>query len=134
MLAGVLFSWNIEERTGEFFALYLALIGGVCGVFLSADVFLFFVFYEIAIVPKYTGIARRVSTAMVKRIAPISARFGSEKSSTGCRYAAMRFGRYCSTTGQGWRIGRERRDADWLARPRRGFLDCARLRLRLRSE
>jgi NADH-quinone oxidoreductase subunit M len=32
--AGVLFSWNIEERTGEFFALYLALIGGVYGVLL----------------------------------------------------------------------------------------------------
>ncbi|MDE3083607.1 MAG: NADH-quinone oxidoreductase subunit M [Verrucomicrobiota bacterium] len=55
--AGILFSWNIEERTGEFFALFLALIGGVYGVFLSADAFLFFVFYEIAIVPKYFLIA-----------------------------------------------------------------------------
>jgi NADH-quinone oxidoreductase subunit M len=61
-LAGVLFSWNIEERTGEFFALYLALIGGVYGVFLSADAFLFFVFYEIAIVPKYFLIANWGST------------------------------------------------------------------------
>ena len=60
--AGVLFSWNIEERVGEFFALYLALIGGVCGVFLSTDVFLFFVFYEIAIVPKYFLIANWGST------------------------------------------------------------------------
>jgi len=60
--AGVLFSWNIEERVGEFFALYLALIGGVCGVFLSADAFLFFVFYEIAIVPKYFLIAKWGST------------------------------------------------------------------------
>ena len=55
--AGVLFSWNIEERAGEFFALYLALIGGVYGVFLSADAFTLFVFYEIAIVPKYFLIA-----------------------------------------------------------------------------
>ncbi|MFI5357091.1 MAG: NuoM family protein [Opitutales bacterium] len=55
--AGILFSWNIEERTGEFFAYYLALIGGVYGVFLSADAVLFFVFYEIAIVPKYFLIA-----------------------------------------------------------------------------
>lgn len=55
--AGVLFSWNITHRTGAFFALYLALIGGVYGVFLSADAFLFFVFYEIAIVPKYFLIA-----------------------------------------------------------------------------
>jgi NADH-quinone oxidoreductase subunit M len=60
--AGVLFSWNITERTGEFFALYLALIGGVYGVFLSADAFLFFVFYEIAIVPKYFLVARWGST------------------------------------------------------------------------
>ena len=60
--AGVLFSWNIEERTGEFFALYFALIGGVFGVFLSADAFVLFVFYEIAIVPKYFLIARWGST------------------------------------------------------------------------
>ena len=60
--AGVLFSWNIEQRVGEFFALFLALIGGVFGVFLSADVFLLFVFYEIAIVPKYFLIANWGST------------------------------------------------------------------------
>lgn len=61
-VVGVLFSWNIEHRTGEFFAFYLALIGGVFGVFLSADAFLFFVFYEIAIVPKYFLIANWGST------------------------------------------------------------------------
>src|SRR5262245_7716395 len=32
-VVGILFSWNIEHRTKEFFALYLALIGGVYGVF-----------------------------------------------------------------------------------------------------
>ena len=56
-VAGILFSWNIEHRTKEFFAFYLALIGGVYGVFLSFDVFLLFVFYEIAIIPKYFIIA-----------------------------------------------------------------------------
>src|SRR4051812_36266206 len=56
-VAGVLFSWNIEHRAKEFFAFYLALIGGVYGVFLSFDLFLLFVFYEIAIVPKYFIIA-----------------------------------------------------------------------------
>jgi NADH-quinone oxidoreductase subunit M len=56
-VAGVLFSWNIEHRTNEFFAFFLALIGGVYGVFLSFDLFLLFVFYEIAIVPKYFLIA-----------------------------------------------------------------------------
>jgi NADH-quinone oxidoreductase subunit M len=56
-VAGVLFSWNIDLRVNQFFAFYLALIGGVYGVFLSGDLFLFFVFYEIAIVPKYFLIA-----------------------------------------------------------------------------
>jgi NADH-quinone oxidoreductase subunit M len=56
-VAGVLFSWNIELRINEFFAFFLALIGGVYGVFLSFDLFLLFVFYEIAIVPKYFLIA-----------------------------------------------------------------------------
>ena len=55
--AGVLFSWNIGERTGEFFAFFLTLVAGVYGVFLSADALVFFVFYEIAIVPKYFLIA-----------------------------------------------------------------------------
>ncbi len=52
-LCGVFFSWNIKERVNEFFAYYLVLIGGVYGVFLSMDLFLLFVFYEIAIIPKY---------------------------------------------------------------------------------
>ncbi len=56
-ICGVLFSWNIEHRAREFFAFYLALIGGVYGVFLSFDLLLLFAFYEIAIVPKYFLIA-----------------------------------------------------------------------------
>src|SRR5262249_49093073 len=56
-VGGILFSWNVEHRAKEFFAFYLALIGGVYGVFLSFDLFLLFVFYEIAIVPKYFIIA-----------------------------------------------------------------------------
>src|SRR6266404_2872437 len=56
-IAGILFSWNVEHRAKEFFAFYLALIGGVYGVFLSFDVFLLFVFYELAIIPKYFIIA-----------------------------------------------------------------------------
>src|SRR3984957_5539949 len=56
-VTGILFSWNIEHRAKEFFAFYLALIGGVYGVFLSFDLFLLFVFYELAIIPKYFLIA-----------------------------------------------------------------------------
>jgi len=61
-IAGILFSWNVEKRTKEFFAFYLALIGGVYGVFLSFDVLLLFVFYELTIIPKYFLIARWGST------------------------------------------------------------------------
>lgn len=61
-VAGILFSWNIEKRTREFFAFYLALIGGVYGVFLSFDLLLLFVFYELTIIPKYFLIARWGST------------------------------------------------------------------------
>jgi NADH-quinone oxidoreductase subunit M len=56
-VAGVLFSWNVDRRAPEFFALYLTLIGAVYGVFLSQDLFLLFVFYELAIIPKYFLIA-----------------------------------------------------------------------------
>src|SRR5204863_7451287 len=56
-IAGILFSWNVETRAKEFFAFYLAFLGGVYGVFRSFDLFLLFVFYELAIVPKYFLIA-----------------------------------------------------------------------------
>ncbi len=56
-ISGLLFAWNVEKRAREFFALYLALVGGVFGVFMSRDLFLLFVFYEIAIIPKYFLIA-----------------------------------------------------------------------------
>src|ERR1035437_6640567 len=55
--AGILFSWNIEHRAKEFFALYLTLIAGVYGVFLSFDLFLLLAFYELALIPKYFLIA-----------------------------------------------------------------------------
>ncbi len=52
-VVGILFSWNVEHRAKEFFAFYLALIGGFYGVFPSFDLFLLFVFYEISIISKY---------------------------------------------------------------------------------
>jgi NADH-quinone oxidoreductase subunit M len=61
-VSGVLFSWNVQDRPREYFALYLLLVGAVYGVFLSWDLLLFFVFYELAIVPKYFLIARWGST------------------------------------------------------------------------
>lgn len=52
-VAGILFSWNVVHRQRAFFAWFLAIIGGVYGVFLSRDALLLFVFYEIVILPKY---------------------------------------------------------------------------------
>ena len=56
-LSAVLFSWDIDRRQNEFFFWLLLVVGGSYGVFLSADLFLFFVFYELVIVPKYFLIA-----------------------------------------------------------------------------
>ena len=56
-VCAVLFSWKVEERPNEFFFWLLLVVGGSYGVFLSADLFLFFVFYELVIVPKYFLIA-----------------------------------------------------------------------------
>jgi len=52
-VSGVLFSWNVQERVRDFFIFFLMLIGSVYGVFLSLDIFLFFVFYELVVIPKY---------------------------------------------------------------------------------
>ncbi len=56
-LCAVLFSWKAETRPNEFFFWLLLVVGGSYGVFLSADLFLLFVFYELVIVPKYFLIA-----------------------------------------------------------------------------
>jgi NADH-quinone oxidoreductase subunit M len=56
-LSAVLFSWHVEHRPNEFFFWLLLVVGGSYGVFLSADLFLLFVFYELVIVPKYFLIA-----------------------------------------------------------------------------
>jgi len=56
-LSAVLFSWDVEHRSNEFFFWLLLVVGGSYGVFLSADLFLLFVFYELVIVPKYFLIA-----------------------------------------------------------------------------
>jgi len=53
----VLFSFDVDERQNEFFFWLLLVVAGSYGVFLSADLFLLFLFYELVIVPKYFLIA-----------------------------------------------------------------------------
>lgn len=56
-VAGVLISWNIQDRQREFYAFFMLLVAGVMGVFISIDLFLLFFFYELAIFPMYILIA-----------------------------------------------------------------------------
>ena len=49
----VLASWSIDKATKAFMALYLVLLTGMLGVFLSLDMFLFYVFFEISLLPMY---------------------------------------------------------------------------------
>ncbi len=50
----VLISWrSIESRVKEFFAFLLLLEFGLIGVFVALDLFLFYVFWELALVPMY---------------------------------------------------------------------------------
>lgn len=50
---GVLASFKLAHRPKEFFILLLTLVAGVLGVFVSQDLFVFFLFYEIAVLPMY---------------------------------------------------------------------------------
>src|SRR5947209_11322210 len=56
-ISAILFSWDVSERAKEFFFWLLLVVGGSYGVFLSADLFLLFLFSELVIVPKYFLIA-----------------------------------------------------------------------------
>jgi NADH-quinone oxidoreductase subunit M len=53
IFAGVFASWTVAVRSQEFYALLLALVTGVYGVFVSLDLFVFFLFYELAVLPMY---------------------------------------------------------------------------------
>jgi NADH-quinone oxidoreductase subunit M len=49
----VLISWHVEERTREFFIWLLILESSILGVFCSLDLLLFFIFWEIEVIPMY---------------------------------------------------------------------------------
>jgi NADH-quinone oxidoreductase subunit M len=53
IFCGVLASWGVKNQAKEFFVLLNVLVAGVYGVFVSIDLFTFFVFYEIAVLPMY---------------------------------------------------------------------------------
>jgi NADH-quinone oxidoreductase subunit M len=66
IVAGVFASWTVAVRSQEFYALLLALVTGVYGVFVSLDLFVFFLFYELAVLPMYLLIGIWGSTGAVR--------------------------------------------------------------------
>ncbi|MBI3322859.1 MAG: NADH-quinone oxidoreductase subunit M, partial [Candidatus Omnitrophica bacterium] len=46
-------SWSIAERKKEYFVLYLLLEVGMLGTFVAMDLFLFYIFWEVVLVPMY---------------------------------------------------------------------------------
>ena len=51
--AGTLTSWKLDFRPKDFFILFWVLVAGVYGTFFSLDLFFWFFFYELAVVPLY---------------------------------------------------------------------------------
>ncbi|OPY33057.1 MAG: F(420)H(2) dehydrogenase subunit M [Methanomassiliicoccales archaeon PtaU1.Bin124] len=56
-LVAILFSWDITNRTSQYMGLMLILEAGVLGVFMFLDYFLFYVFWEVVLIPMYFLIA-----------------------------------------------------------------------------
>lgn len=53
IFAGCFATWTLRDRSKEFYILLLVLVTGVFGVFVSLDLLIFFLFYEIAVLPMY---------------------------------------------------------------------------------
>jgi NADH-quinone oxidoreductase subunit M len=49
----ILSSWNVGDRVKEYYAMFLLQQTGMIGVFISLDFFMFFVFWELVLVPMY---------------------------------------------------------------------------------
>ena len=70
IFAGSFATWTLRNRDKEFYVLLLALVAGVYGVFVSLDLFVFFLFYEIAVLPMYLLIGVWGSTKKVAEAGP----------------------------------------------------------------
>ena len=89
IFAGVLASFSVTDRPKEFFVLLLVLVAGVFGVFVAQDLFVFFLFYEIAVLPMYLLIGIWGSSHKITESGPL--RFVWKWFDIGGReYAAMK--------------------------------------------
>lgn len=62
IFTGVFASWDMKARVKEFFIFLLILTAGVFGVFISLDLFFFYLFFEVALIPMYVLIGLWGST------------------------------------------------------------------------
>src|SRR5262245_25624609 len=93
IFAGAFASWTVKERSQEFYALLLILVTGVYGVFVSLDLFVFFLFYEIAVLPMYLLIGIWGSSGEVRPQGVFGWAFG--RTGVGTKeYAAMKLTLY----------------------------------------
>jgi NADH-quinone oxidoreductase subunit M len=93
IFAGVFASWTVKQRSQEFYALLLLLVTGVYGVFVSLDLFIFFLFYEIAVLPMYLLIGIWGSSGEVRPQGIFGWAFG--RTGVGTKeYAAMKLTLY----------------------------------------
>ncbi|MBL8861101.1 MAG: NADH-quinone oxidoreductase subunit M [Planctomycetes bacterium] len=89
VVTGVLASWSVAKRDKDFFVLLLVLVAGVFGVFVSQDLFVFFLFYEIAVLPMYLLIGIWGASHEVPAAGPF--RFAWRRFAVGGKeYAAMK--------------------------------------------
>jgi len=89
LCAGTFATWTLRDRDKEFYVLLLALVTGVFGVFVSLDLFVFFLFYEIAVLPMYLLIGVWGSTKKVAEAGPFRYLF-RVMDIGGKEYAAMK--------------------------------------------
>jgi NADH-quinone oxidoreductase subunit M len=86
-------SWSLKEREKEFFLFLALLVTGVYGVFVSLDLFLFFLFYELAVLPMYVLIGIWGSSMEIEGRGPFGGLF--KKVGVGLKeYGAMKLTLY----------------------------------------
>lgn len=89
ILTGAFASWDVNPRSKDFYIMLLVLVSGVFGVFVCQDLFVFFLFYEIAVLPMYLLIGIWGSKGKVEPAGPF--RYVWKRFNVGGReYSAMK--------------------------------------------